>query len=90
MRTYIMDLGADVWDVVETGYVKPVVLASKDDKIEFSFNGKAMNVILSGLAEEEFVKFMHLESAKEMWDKLISSYEGNEKVKGAKLQTYRL
>jgi hypothetical protein len=25
-----------------------------------------------------------------MWDKLISSYEGNEKVKDAKLQTYRL
>jgi hypothetical protein len=90
MRTYIMDLGADVWDVVEIGYVKPVVLASKDDKLEFSFNAKAMNVILSGLAETEFVKFMHLESAKEMWDKLISSYEGNEKVKDSKLQTYRL
>jgi hypothetical protein len=26
MRTYIMALGADVWDVVETGYVKPIVL----------------------------------------------------------------
>jgi hypothetical protein len=88
MRTYIMALGADVWDVVETGYVKPIVLASKDDKIEFNFNAKAMNVILSGLAEAEFVKFMHLESTKEMWDKLISSYEGNEKVKDAKLQTY--
>ena len=25
-----------------------------------------------------------------MWDKLISSYEGNEKVKDAKLHTYRL
>ena len=25
-----------------------------------------------------------------MWDKLISSYEGNEKVKDAKLQTYRI
>ena len=49
-----------------------------------------MNVILSGLAETKFVKFMHLESAKEMWDKLISSYEGNEKVKDVKLQTYRL
>jgi hypothetical protein len=49
-----------------------------------------MNVILSGLAEEKFVKFMHLESAKAMWDKLISSYEGNEKVKDAKIQTYRL
>jgi hypothetical protein len=90
MRTYIMALGVDVWDVVETGYTKPVVLASKDDKLEFSFNAKEMNAILSGLAEAEFVKVMHLESAKEMWDKLISSYEGNEKVKGAKLQTYRL
>jgi hypothetical protein len=76
--------------VVEIGYVKPVVLASKDDKLEFSFNAKSMNVILSGLAEAKFVKVMYLESAKEIWDKLISSYEGNEKVKGAKLQTYRL
>ena len=33
---------------------------------------------------------MHLESAKGMWDKLISSYEKNQKVKDAKLQTYRL
>jgi hypothetical protein len=88
MRTYIMTLGADVWDVVDTGYVKPVVLATKDDKLEFSFNAKAMNAILSGLAEAEFVKFMHLGTAKEMWDKLISRYEGNEKVKDAKLQTY--
>ena len=31
MRTYIMVLGADVWDVVDIGYVKPVVLANKDD-----------------------------------------------------------
>jgi hypothetical protein len=51
MRTYIMALGADVWDVVETGYVKLVVLANKDDKLEFSFNANIMNVILSGLAE---------------------------------------
>jgi hypothetical protein len=33
---------------------------------------------------------MQLETAKAMWDKLINSYEGNEKVKYAKLQTYRL
>jgi hypothetical protein len=90
MRTYIMALGADVWYVVDTGYVKPVILASKDDKLEFSFNAKAMNSLLSGLAEEEFVKVMHLGTAKEMWDKLISSYEGNEKVKDAKLQTYKI
>ena len=85
-----MSLGVDVWDVVETIYVNPIVLASKDDKLEFSFNTKAMNAILSGLVEVEFVKVMHLESAKEMWDKLVSSYEGNENVKDAKLQTYIL
>jgi hypothetical protein len=49
-----------------------------------------MNDILSGLAEAEFVKVMQLESAKEMWDKLISSNEGYEKVKDAKIQTVRL
>jgi hypothetical protein len=90
MRTYLMALGANVWDVVETGYIKPAVLASMDDKLEFSFNAKGMNAIFNGLAEAEFVKVMHLETAKAMWDKLISSYEGNEKVKDAKLQTYRL
>jgi hypothetical protein len=90
MRTYLMSLDADVWDVVETGYVKPIVLASKDDKLEFSFNAKAMNAILIGLAEAEFFKIMHCDSAKVMWDKLISSYEGNEKAKDAKLQIHRL
>ena len=54
MRTYIMSLGADVWDVVETGYVNPVVLASRDDMLEFSFNAKAKNAIMSGIAEAEF------------------------------------
>jgi hypothetical protein len=90
MRAYLMALGADVWDVVETGYTELVVLASKDDKLEFSFNAKGMNAIFNGLFEAEFVKVMHLDTAKAMWDKLINSYEGNEKVKDAKLQTYRL
>jgi hypothetical protein len=90
MRTYIMSLGADVWDVAETGYVNPFVLANKDDKIECIFNAKAMNSIPSGLAEAKFVKVMHSESTKAMWDKIISNYEGNEKVKDAKLQTYIL
>jgi hypothetical protein len=85
MRTHLMSLGADVWDVVETRYVKPVVLASKDDKLEFSCNAKAMNSILIGLVESKFVKVMHYDSTKVMWDELISSYEGNEKVRDAKL-----
>ena len=64
MRTYIMSLGADVWDAVESGYVNPIVLAFRDDKMEFSFNEKEMNAILSGAVEAEFVKVMHLDSTK--------------------------
>jgi hypothetical protein len=90
MRTYIIDLGGDVWDVVETTYVKSIVLDNKDYKLEFNFNAKSMNAILSGLTKIEFVKFMHYDSAKVMWDKLISSYEGDEKVKDAKLQNHIL
>jgi hypothetical protein len=63
---YSMALGEDAWDVGEIGYVKSVVLANKDDKLEFSFNAKSMNSILSGLAEVEFVKVMHLETTKEI------------------------
>jgi hypothetical protein len=66
MRTLLMSLGVDVWDVVETRYVKTIVLASKDDKLEFIFNAKAMNSILNGLVEVEFFKFMHCDSKKVM------------------------
>ena len=66
------------------------MVESKDEKSAFTFNAKAMNAILSGLAESEFVKVMHLETAKDMWDKLVNSYEGNEKVKDAKLQSHIL
>ena len=46
-----------------------------------------MNAILSGLAKIVFVKVMHCETVKEIWDKLNNIYEGDDKVKGAKLQT---
>ena len=49
-----------------------------------------MNVILSGLVESELVEVMHLQTTKDMWEKLVNSYEGNEKVRRAKMQTLRL
>ena len=52
-------------------------------------NSKAMNAILSGLTETVFVKLMHCDTTKEVWDKLKYIYEGDDKVKGAKLQTYK-
>ena len=59
------------------------------EKKNYEDNSKAMNVILSGLTEVVFVKVMHCETAKEIWDKLRNIYEGYDKIKGAKLQTYK-
>ena len=52
-------------------------------------NVKAMYALLGGLIGSKFVKVMHCTSTKEIWDKLKNVYEGDGKVKGAKLQTYR-
>jgi hypothetical protein len=52
-------------------------------------NSKAKNALLNGLSETIFTKVAHCKSAKEIWDKLQNIYEGDSKVKAAKLQTYR-
>jgi len=56
---------------------------------DYENNSKAMNVILSCLVGLVYVKVTHCDSVKEIWDKLQNVYEGDAKVKGAKLQTYR-
>ena len=45
-------------------------------------NSKAMNAILSGLVKKIFVKVMHCETVKEMWDKLKTSMKEMTKSKG--------
>ena len=56
----------------------------------YESNSKAMYAILGGLAGSKFVKVMHCESAEELWEKLKKVYEGDTKVKNAKLQSYRI
>jgi hypothetical protein len=51
---------------------------------------RAKNVIHNGLTELVYTKIVDYESAKEIWEKLKNIYEGDAKVKGAKLQTFRV
>ena len=67
---YIMSLGLEVWAVVEDGYDPKVTYTKKEAKQDFIANAKAMNALLSGLCESEFMKLMHNKIAKEIWDKL--------------------
>jgi hypothetical protein len=52
-------------------------------------NSKAINALLNGLSDTVFTKVAHYKSTKEIWDKLRNIYEGDSKVKPAKLQIYR-
>ena len=64
----------------------PTTVAGKEPSEN---NGKSMNLILYGLSESEFLKVMHCELAKEIWDKIQNIFEGNNKVNKVKLQTHR-
>jgi hypothetical protein len=52
-------------------------------------NSKDKGTILRSLVDSIFVKVMHCDSAKDLWDKIQNIYEGDAKVKGAKLQIFR-
>ena len=45
---------------------------------------------MGSLTESEFFKFMQMDTTKAIWDKIILSYEGDAKVKSAKIQTLRI
>jgi hypothetical protein len=61
----------------------------KDGKKLSEKNSKDKVTIMSSLDDSIFVKFMHCKTTKDLWDKLQKIYEGDTKVKGAKLQTLR-
>ena len=90
MRVYLQAQGDKVQKEVLSRYNVPTnPPINTHGKKLYEDNSKAMNAILSGLTETIFVKVMHCKTAKEIWDKLKNIYEGDDKVKGAKLQTYR-
>lgn len=90
METYLSSLSFDVLISVKNGYTIPnAPPADLDAKKEYENNAKAKHAILSGLSDNELVKVMHFSSAKETWDKLKRLFEGDVKVKEAKLQTLR-
>ena len=74
---------------VDLGYAPKDSDTEKEAKQDFIANAKAMNALLSGLCEAEFIKVMQNKNAKEISDTLESIHEGDKNVKMAKLQVYR-
>ena len=77
-----------VWDSVENGYVKPTTAKSKWDKVALTLanaNSKVINARFCGVSIDEFHRISHVETTKEAWKILESTYEGTKKVKDTKL-----
>jgi len=84
-----MFLGPKVWHSVLNEYTTPSTLPiDQDERKTYFENEKALNSITSGIIDFEFTKVMNSNLFKEVWDILISLYDGDSKVKKAKLQTH--
>ena len=89
MEVYLLTFGVDIWQLMVNGYMNPETnLVEPADRMLQEYNAKTRNPILYGLEDVEFTKFMQCTSTKKIWDKLKSIYEGDEKVKKVKLQTF--
>ena len=85
-----MSMGTNILAIIENDFQVPTTPLTDDvNKDLYISNLISKYAILSGLSKTKFVKGMHCKSSKELWNKLKSCYEGDNKVKKAKLKTYR-
>jgi hypothetical protein len=83
-------MGFQVWKSIVDGYTTSTVPPTNEKEMKLDENNsKATNALLNGLSDTIFTKVAHCKSAKDIWDKLRNIYEGDAKVKEAKLQTYK-
>lgn len=62
------------------------IKAHEEEKLK---KDKALTCIHSCLADDIFTSIMHLDSPKAVWDKLMETFEGDERVKASKVLTLK-
>jgi hypothetical protein len=85
MRYHLTSLHKSIWDVVEFCVQVPSVGDEDYDEDEAAqivhFNSQATTILLTSLSREEYNKVQGLKSAKEIWDVLKTTHEGDEVTK---------
>jgi hypothetical protein len=86
MKNFMLALSFDIWQSIVDGYTAPTTppLDVVRNKI-YDDNSREINAILGGLTNSICLRVMHCKLAKEIWDKLEVVYEGDRKVREAKL-----
>ena len=78
----------DIWEVVEEDYEvpsltdNPTMAQLKSHTLKKSRKSKAKATLFVAISEEIFTRIMHQNSTFEVWNFLITEYEGDDKVKG--------
>ena len=89
MRAFLQSLDKKVWQAVEIGWTKPKEAPTDWDEAKIkaaNFNSRALNALFSAITNEEFKKISSIETAKEAWTILETTYEGTKAIKDSKLQ----
>jgi hypothetical protein len=91
MRHHLTSLYTSIWDVVEIGVQVPSPRDEDYDSDEVAqirhFNSQASTILLASLSRDEYNKVQGLKSAKEIWDVLKTTHEGDEVIKITKWET---
>ena len=88
MRAFLQSLDEKVWQAMEIGWTKPTEAPANwdDAKIKVAnFNSRPLNALFSAITNKEFKKISSIETAKEAWTILQTTYEGTKAVKDSKL-----
>ena len=88
-RAFLQYLDEKVWQAVEIGQIKPKEAPANwdDAKIKAkNFNNRALNALFNAVTNEEFKKIFSIETAKEVWTILQTTYEGTKAIKNSKFQ----
>jgi hypothetical protein len=78
MRSHLFSLHPNIWEIVENGMQfdssdNPVLINEQIHK-----NAQATTVLLASLYRDEYNKVICLDNAKQIWDTLKISHEGND------------
>jgi hypothetical protein len=86
MRSHLFSLHPSIWEIVENGMYfdstdNPVFINEKIHK-----NAQATTVLLASLCRDEYNKVSGLDNAKQIWDTLKISHEGNDATMITKME----
>jgi hypothetical protein len=86
MRSHLFSLHTSIWEIVENGMQFDSLDNSMFINEQIHKNAQATTVLLASLCREEYNKVSGLDNAKQIWDTLKISHEGNDTTMLTKME----